>query len=181
MSPALIASVTTSVMRSRAARQKMTDARSEKLQQLGSPWSSEGNTSIPQWSSGGNTSIPPWSSEGSAASPRVSIPPIAAEETPQPVLASGQIMARASRIEGSNGQFVQGDIGVGHFIGDELVSIQWPNGTRTRTAWPYRSWYVGEPLPRGEAADIPCGNSARCKSEDLRFCSQDTQESWLSI
>eukprot|EP00747_Dinoflagellata_sp_TGD_P104969 gnl/TRDRNA2_/TRDRNA2_169412_c0_seq1.p1 gnl/TRDRNA2_/TRDRNA2_169412_c0~~gnl/TRDRNA2_/TRDRNA2_169412_c0_seq1.p1 ORF type:complete len:278 (+),score=41.55 gnl/TRDRNA2_/TRDRNA2_169412_c0_seq1:96-929(+) len=61
-------------------------------------------------------------------------------------LPPGQILALSEKKEGNNGRFCAGDIGFGRFAPDWGVEIWWPSGTSTRSIWPSRNWYVGQPI-----------------------------------
>ena len=63
-------------------------------------------------------------------------------------------MARGSH-QGVDGSFRTGDVGTGRLVAEGWAEICWPNGTRTRTAWPNASWYKGEPFRLGEPPRDP--------------------------
>jgi len=62
-----------------------------------------------------------------------------------PILKHGEVVAFADRTAGRNGIFQAGDTGEASWQEDGSVHINWRNGSATKTAWPNRSWYRGQP------------------------------------
>lgn len=94
----------------------------------------------------------------------------------------GKILALASRREGINGVFFEGDVGDGKVLDDGRVEIVWPNLTHTTTHWPNTSWYVGRPRPNLflESMGKPEANGSHCP-EALQFSESDASSECSAI
>mmetsp|Transcript_60239 Transcript_60239/g.161640 ORF Transcript_60239/g.161640 Transcript_60239/m.161640 type:complete len:154 (-) Transcript_60239:46-507(-) len=73
-------------------------------------------------------------------------------------LPEGLVMALArsapTQEEAGNGSFDVGDVGEARFITATGVEIKWPNGTVTKTSWPYPSAYLGKPHKKMQFRDL---------------------------